>query len=195
MSVRFPIAVSILSVLFAVRLLADQLDMQNGDRYFGKVLSMSTDTVVLESDVLGKVNVPRKKVANISLGVNNVSTKNPAVPRTAAPQTQTNLDLSASLRSLGANTNFIAQIRDQMLSTATPEAKQKYDETVNGLMSGNLNVNDIRRQAKSSADQLRAMKKELGPEAGDSLDVYLEILDSFLKDSAISEKPVVSSPR
>src|ERR1051325_1070057 len=203
MSAKPPIVISILLVSFAFQLSADQLDMQNGDRYFGKILSMSADTVVLESDVLGKVNVPRKKVTNISLGANGallkVTTNQALVaPLPAQPATptavQTNLDLSASLGSLGANTNFIGQIREQMLATATPETQQKYDEMVAGLMSGKLNMNDLRRQAKSSADQLRAMKKELGPEAGDSLDVYLEILDNFLKESAISEKPVVSSP-
>jgi hypothetical protein len=201
MRAKLPIVISILFTSLAVRTSADQLDMQNGDRYFGKVLSMSADTLVLESDVLGKVNVPRKKVASISLGVNSVSTKATALPhtlpssaQTAAPTAQqTNLDLSASLRNLGANTNFIAQIRDQMLSTATPEAKQKYDQTVTGLMSGNLNMNDLRRQAKSSANQLRAMKKELGPEAGDSLDMYLEILDSFLKESGTENSATAAS--
>ena len=39
----------ILMFVAATRLRADLVEMQNGDRYAGKVLSVSADTVVLES--------------------------------------------------------------------------------------------------------------------------------------------------
>jgi hypothetical protein len=180
--------------LIATSLRADQVEMQNGDRYFGKVLSVTAETVVLASDVLGNINVPRKNVATLTLGRNSAAPKaatNVAQVsvatnlRTVAPSgalANTNADLSAELRKLGANTNFVRQIREQMLA-ATPEAAGKYDEMVNGLMSGTLNLNDLRREAKSSADQLRALKRELGPDAGDSLDIYLDVLDGFLKEA------------
>src|ERR1051325_5916669 len=178
MSAKTPVLLCLAAIFFNVTIRADELNMQNGDRYFGRIVSMSENTVVLQSDVLGKVNVPRTKVASISLGANtsapkpvtNLTRTVSAPTQTSVPATatQTNLDLSAALRGLGANTNFIAQIREQMLNTATPDTRAKYDETVAGLMSGNLNLNDIRRQARSSANQLRTMKKELGPEASDS---------------------------
>ena len=171
-------------VLAAPRLRADLVEMQNGDRYSGKVLSVSADTVVLDSEVLGKINVPRKKVASLMFGTNaaapkaaaniarvSVSTNLPTTASSAA-LANTNLDLSAAFRNLGANTNFVGQIRQQMLA-GSPEAAGKYDEMVNGLMSGELNLNDLRREAKSSADQLRELKRDLGPEAGDSIDAYL----------------------
>src|SRR5437773_1817147 len=46
---------SILFILFltAVWLRADQVEMQNGDRYLGTVLSLDTNTLVLRSAVLG----------------------------------------------------------------------------------------------------------------------------------------------
>lgn len=187
----------------ATLLRADQVELQNGDRYNGTVLSVTADTVVLESEVLGKINVPRKQVANLALGAN------PAVPKTAtnparisgvtnlpvAAPTQKpanpNVDLSAAFRNLGANTNFVRDIREQMLRDS-PAAASKYDEMINGLMSGKLNLNDLRREAKSSADQLRALKRELGPEADDSLDTYLEVLDGFLKESAA--EPASTAP-
>jgi len=185
---------------------ADQVDMQNGDRYFGKVLSVSADTVVLESEVLGKINVPRKKVASLAFGPNAAAPKAatnvaPASMPTNLPTAAslaalagTNTDLSAALRNLGANTNFIRQIREQMLA-GSPEAASKYDELVNGLMSGKLNLNDLRREAKSSADQLRALKHDLGPEAGDSLDAYLEVLDNFLKETAAEPASATPAPQ
>lgn len=185
---------------------ADQVEMQNGDRYTGKVLSVTADTVVLESEVLGKLNVPRKNVANLVFGAN------PVVPKTATNfarisgltnlsaaiavnrSANTNADLSVAFRNLGANTNFVQNIREQMLRDS-PAAASKYDDMVHGLMSGKLNLNDLRREAKSSADQLRALKRELGPEVGDSLDTYLEVLDGFLKENAAEPASTAPVPR
>ena len=77
----------------------------------------------------------------------------------------------------------------------SPEAAGKYDEMVNGLMSGELNLNDLRREAKSSADQLRELKRDLGPEAGDSIDAYLVVLDNFLKETAAEPTNATPAPR
>ncbi len=202
MSYGFAMKTKLLSVSYGIIFMfvaafwlrADVVEMQNGDRYFGKVLSMSADTVVLESEVLGKINVPRKNVASLAFGTNAVATKAVAsvapvsiatnLPSVSslADLTDTNADLSAAFRNLGANTNFVGQIRDQMLA-GSPEATSKYDEMVKNLLNGSLNMDDLLREAKSDADQLRALKRDLGPDAGDSLDGYLDVLDDFLKES------------
>jgi hypothetical protein len=191
----------ILLFVAAPRLRADLVEMQNGDRYAGKVLSMTADTVILESAVLGKINVPRKQVASLSLGTNaavqkaaanaakvSVPTNLPAAASSVS-LTNANGDVSAALRRLGANTNFVVQIRQQMLA-GSPEAAGKYDELVGGLMSGQLSLSDLRNQAKSYADQLREMKRDLGPEADDSIDTYLSVLDNFLQETAAEAKGV-----
>ena len=174
---------------------ADQLEMQNGDRYSGKVLSVSADTVVLDSEVLGKINVPRKKVARLAFGTNAAApTASSPVARLVVPtnlptaaalagSTKTNVDVSATLRDQGSETNFIGQIRRQMLA-GSPEASGKYDQMVSDLLTGKMNMDDLRREAQSSADQLRQLKREFGPDAGDSFDAYLDVLDHFLKESA-----------
>ncbi len=179
----------------APRLRADLVEMQNGDRYAGKVLSVSTDAVVLQSDMLGKINVPRKQVASLTFGTNaaastaatgaakvSVPANLPAAV-SAAALTNADLDISAALHRLGSNTNVVTQIRQQMLG-GSPEAAGKFDEMVGGLMSGQLSLTDLRNQAKSYADQLREMKRDLGPEAGESIDTYLSVLDNFLKETA-----------
>jgi hypothetical protein len=184
----------------ALWLRADEVEMQNGDRYFGQVLSVSDDTVVLQSEVLGKINVPRKNVAGLAFGTNAVtamttaSTAQISTPTNlpAAPSlnelTGTNANDSAILRNLDADTNVIQKIREQMLS-GSPEATAKYDELVNGLMSGSLNMDDLRREARADADQLRALKHDLGPDAGDAIDGYLDVLDDFIKESDSSDRP------
>jgi len=166
-------------------------------------LSVSADTVVLESEVLGKISVPRTKVSNLAFGTNAAAPKAPSKAAQASARTnlptaaslsalaRTNQNFAAAIRNQGANTNAIRQIREQMLGDS-PEAAGKYDEMVNGLMSGKLSIDDIRREAKSSADQLRAFQRDLGGNLGDLLDAYLAVLDEFLKQTA--SEPTTTTP-
>lgn len=179
-----------LLALSAVSLRADQLQMQNGDRYIGKILSVTSNSVVLQSEVLGKVTLPREKVSSLSFGTTAAAvpaSSAPGIPAitTTSPRLSggTNADLSAAFQSLNGNTNFIQQIRQQMLAGSTPEANQKYDELVGGLMSGKMSVNDLRNEAKTSIDQINQLKRELGPEADESLNSYLAILQNFVNEA------------
>ena len=74
------------------------------------------------------------------------------------------------------------QVETQFLSDADPAAKSKYNELMAGLMSGKLNIGDIRTEAKSASDQLRSLKKDTGDSTG-ILDSYLEILDKFVAET------------
>ncbi len=166
---------------------ADQIEMQNGDRYSGSVLSMTPDTVVLKSDVLGEIKVPRIKVSTITLGSAAnashlvASTNNPASARRTL-QEQSTAATPDALRQLGANTNLVQQIRKQFLGDADPQANDKFDDLLTGLMTGKVDIDGLRAQAKSAADQLRSMKKDMGGDAGETLDTYLAVLDNFLSE-------------
>src|SRR5437870_5601474 len=61
---------AVLFVWFLARFCAtaDQIEMQNGDRYIGRLLTFTNDTLVLQSDLLGVVPLPRAKVASVVLG-------------------------------------------------------------------------------------------------------------------------------
>jgi hypothetical protein len=164
---------------------ADQIEMQNGDRYSGVVVSMTPDTVMLKSEILGQIKLPRGKISTIALGPASkpghpvAPTNNPLAPAAA----------SSAFSQLGANTNVIKQIRDKFLADAGPEANGKFDELLTGLMTGKLDMNDLRAQAKTAADQVRSMKKDAGPEASETLDVYLQVLDGFLAESEPAATP------
>ncbi len=182
---------AVILFLATICLRADQVDMQNGDRYLGTVLSLDTNTLVLRSAVLGTVNLPRGHVAHITLGPGGATNFTRAASVTKPQQTASSIaitngmtDLSASLRQLGANTNFIEQVRAQFLVDAGPEANNKFNGMVSGLLSGRLTVNDIRAEAKSAADQLNELKRDLGEDAGGALDGYLAILENFLRETA-----------
>ena len=184
-----PFGVCFLFLLVAGWLRADQVELKNGDRYLGNVLSLTPDALVLQSEVLGKLVLPRSKVATITFGPAPTSgqSTSPTNALIHAPQgaiINTNSNLAAALGKLGGNTNFIGQVREQFLNGAGPEANKKFDDTLNGLMNGKLDLNSLRAEAKSSADQLRALKHDLGNEGGESLDAYLDILENFLKETA-----------
>lgn len=153
--------------------------MMNGDHYSGAVLSMSADTVFVQSEVLGQIKLPRSKVSTITLGA--------AVTRPAAPtRTSANnsVDTTGALAQLAKNTNLVQQIRKQFLSDVGPEANGKFDDLLNQLVTGKLDVSGLRAQAKSAADQIRAMEKDGGGDPSGILDTYVGILDSFIAESA-----------
>jgi len=83
-------------------------------------------------------------------------------------------------------------VRAQFLSDAGPEANNKFDELAGGLLNGKLSVEDIRAEAKSAADQVRALKREMGDDATSGLDGYLVILDKFLEETTPAAKPTNS---
>lgn len=168
---------------------ADQVEMQNGDRYLGHVVSLNADALILQSEFLGKVTLPRSRIAIITLGTPAAAKVQPASGASnAQPQAATNAASSdtpiATLRNLTGDTNLIEQVRGQFLSGAGGPANSKFDDLLAGLASGKLDMDGLRAQAKSSADQLRALKRESGGAADASLDVYLDILDNFLKETA-----------
>jgi hypothetical protein len=179
---------------------ADQIEMQNGDRNAGDVLSLNAHTVVMQSDVLGTVRLARTNVAVITLGtapaINSPALQSPTnghAPAAAAVPATAPRILSPRLRQLGASTNLIQQVQKQFLGDAGPEANTKFNELLSGLMSGKVSVEDIRAQAKSAADQLRALRREGGEETGFAVDTYLAILDHFVKETAPAA-PAAKSP-
>jgi hypothetical protein len=190
----FSAGIALSTVVFFAR--ADQIVMQNGDRYNGRVLSVSPTNIVLQSDVLGVVNLSRSKVANVAMGLAAVTNSTPAaqLARTNAPA-----DLSAAVRQLGAQSNLVQQVRAQFLATASPEVNQKFDQMLGDLGSGKMSMADLRAEAKSAAAQLRALEKESGDDSSGTLGVYLSILDGFLAETesataGVTNKAVRAKP-
>jgi hypothetical protein len=178
---------------------ADQVNMQNGECYIGKVVTLSNETVIVQSEVLGVVKVPRARIASITFGTNAV-TRVVQTPVAKSPQpqklvaTNSSPDLTVAINQLRANPNAMQQVQQQMLAGADPKATEMFNQMMGGLMNGSLNVGDIRAQAKSAADQLRAAKKELGDDAGFAVDGYLAVLDGFLRETATTTGATTNAP-
>ncbi len=167
---------------------ADQVEMKNGDRYVGQVISLSPDTLVLKNEILGTIKLPREKVSQLTLGTNMVAT---------APRPATNVvtaalpagfsakaaTLARSQPTSAAPTNVMRQVQEQLLLDASPQAQQKYQELAGGFLSGQVSESQIRAEAQAAADQLKKFKAELGADASEELDGYLAILESFLGET------------
>ena len=189
--VRQMITIVALAMWAAGPLRADQVVMQNGDTYGGKVLSLTTNSLVLQNENLGNITLPRSKIASIILGILPAATNSPvarplepAAGRPASVQTNFLVELSAAFRGLRDQTNLIQQVKSQILDPAGPEAAAKFNELLDGLGTGKIGLSDLRAEARSAADQLRSLKTELGPEVSAELESYLVILDGFLKETA-----------
>jgi hypothetical protein len=157
--------------------------MQNGDRFIGRVVSLNDDKLVLESDTLGTLRLMRAKVASITFGTGTRSEAAKTPPRHPAPLSIPAASTNGIAAPKVSTSHTIQQIQAQFLAGAGPEANNKFNELLTGLLSGRLSVGDIRVQAKSAVDQIRVMKRDLGSDAGEALDSYLTILDNFLKES------------
>ena len=158
---------------------ADIIEMQNGDRYGGTVIAVSSTNLLFQSETQGRITLPRDKVATVTFG-KIVSPALAAAPKTALTTNHTP-DLLLQLRQANPKTDS-SQVKD-LLSSAGPEATQKFNETLQGLMAGKISMTDIRKQARESVEQLEEAKGEFGGEMGDLLDGYLGILRNFLKET------------
>lgn len=184
-------------------LVADQVTMLNGDVYNGTVLAMSTNNLVLNNENLGVVNVPRAKVTAIHFGSAVTGSTLSAMPRVsspagtpaATPANADNADLATALRGLRDQTNLLQQVQSQVLgSAASPEADAKFNELVDGLSAGKIDMNGLRAQASEAAAQIKELKKELGPNDNGEMDSYLVILNSFLQETAPGNKATNLNP-
>lgn len=207
----------VLLLLGPARVRADQVEMSNGDRYVGRVLSLSGETLVLQSEVLGNLRLPRGRISTILLDPRPVAAGTNTAPRAlAAPggkpalttnnfgkvagaSTNASTEFSAAMRQLGTNSSMLRQVQDQLLTGAGPEAQAKFNDLMGGLLSGKIDLTQLRAEAKTTLEQARRMRGDLGEEGGGMLDSYLSILDGFLKEtepevSSTNKVPAVSVP-
>lgn len=175
--------------------------MRNGDHYLGSVVSLSSNTLVLQSEVLGTLRLPRAAVAAIQFSQPAATNGPAAASAAAAALSAPKLEVSVPAASLptgpssaGSESKLLDQLRSQMAGAEGAEARKLFTDMAGGLMTGRLGINDIRAQAQATLDEVRKAQKELGPEAGDALDGYLSILENFLGRAASGEGTASTNP-
>lgn len=166
---------------------ADVVECDNGDRYNGKVLSMDEKEVKLQNDIAGTITIPRVRIVGIQFRQMQARVANRAATNAAAISAQPPTWDAAELE----------RIQNEYLATATPEANQMFQQMVQGMQSGQINLGDLRARAAATLRDLRAAQKESGEDAlGGILETYGEVLESFLQQTAAGVRtPAVQSVR
>ncbi|QDU97321.1 hypothetical protein [Lignipirellula cremea] len=203
------LVVGLAGCLLAAPALADTLRLANGDSVTGKVLSIDAEQVQLESDVLGKLTIPRAKIASIHFGdappaaapaqAAPADLKVPKLPAITAEQKKyleeqtrktgaTPADVLKQLQSGGVDPNAVDEITRNLPGFAAPEVQEYFNNTLGGLQSGQLNIGDIRKDAVKARDQIKELQEELGPEAA-ALNGYLGILENFIRKTESEAEP------
>jgi hypothetical protein len=103
----------------------------------------------------------------------------------------------AQMRKEGIQPQLINQVQEQIFGKASPEASQKFEEIMGGLMSGQISVQDLRGQARNAIQQARDAKRDLGGDAGEMLDGYIAILEKFVNEtdpSTTASAPATTPP-
>ena len=197
-------ALIILLAIPALPARCEILLLNNGDQYRGTVLGMNASNVIFQSEIQGRVFLPRNKVAQIILNEAVVAkaATNAAVkpgagavvmagPPTAAGSPSGD-SVTEEMRKQGIDPKIINEIQGEIFGKTSPQAAAKYNELMSGVLTGRLGVQDIRAEAQKTINQVKAMKKDLGDDAGDLLDGYVAILEKFVADSEDSGNQVAA---
>jgi hypothetical protein len=171
---------------------ADEVVMQNGDILNGIVLGMSTNDLTLKDDNLGTITLSRAKITSVVFGKVQPPTPWVSTPPNdivihayRTPETNSISDLQTELRGLRDQTNLIQEVQAQILgSSASPEAVNKFNELLDGLSTGKIDINELRAEAQSAAQQLESFTNQMGADDSGEAESYLAILNSFLKETA-----------
>jgi len=83
------------------------------------------------------------------------------------------------LRRDGVPEREIAELYEQTPLLRSPAASREFNKRLDGLITGQMDLGDIRKDALKVTEQLKELKADLGPE-GAALDGYLQILEGFL---------------
>ena len=100
---------------------------------------------------------------------------------------QTPEDAVEELRRLGVSEAMKKNLQLSLPGFTTPEVQGYFNDRVQGLMNGSIQIGDIRNDAIDAREQLKGIMGELGPDAA-ALQGYFSILDHFIKETAPKRK-------
>ncbi len=91
-------------------------------------------------------------------------------------------DIVQKLRTEGIDSRMMKDLEKQIPLLGVPGVKGYFNERLQGLMSGKMDLSDLRKDAIKARNGLRDLQKDLGPN-GAALNGYLQILDGFIDET------------
>jgi hypothetical protein len=200
---------------------ADSVELVNGDVLNGKVVSLDDRELRLTSDIHGELTIRRDKVAAIGFGDRKITRpaavadratgRGGANSRTNATSGQASTSLTVpvapgsvedvvrQLRAQGLNVEQVGNLQKELPLLKEPGVKKYFDDTLQGLIQGDINVSDVRKDAIRVREEYRKTAKSLGPEGertlNQALGGYLQILDNFIRETEPKKEDTRSEDR
>lgn len=97
-----------------------------------------------------------------------------------APRYGTPEEAVEQLRQEGTPPGLTEQLQLLLPGFATPDVQAYFNQTVDGLSTGSITLDDLRKDAINARDQLKELQDDLGP-SGQALDGYRAILENFIR--------------
>ena len=147
----------------------ETLELRNGDRFQGKLLSVQDENLEWQHVVLGKLTIPRDQVAAVYF-----------IP----PREEKNTETGGDVTKLKIDPETVDKVRLEVLGAAPQGAHDMFNEMISGLSSGEIQMADVRRMAMDTVAQVESLQEDLGEDVGFALDGYLGILKNFIQKTA-----------
>jgi hypothetical protein len=185
---------------------ADSVELVNGDVINGKVVSLDDRELRLTSDIHGELSIRRDKVAAIALGERKLTRSIGAGAASGRASTSVAVpvapgsaeDVVRQLRAQGLNVDQVGDLQKQLPLLKEPAVKKYFDDTVQGLIKGDINVGDVRKEAVRVREEYRKTAKSLGPEGEKALEQalggYLQVLDKFIRETEPKKEEAAQQP-
>jgi len=106
-----------------------------------------------------------------------------------AKRNKTPEDVIEELRRDGIAPGTLEAIHSAVPGLAAPEVQDHFNDRVDGLISGDLDIGDIRKDAEKAVADLEELQADLGPD-GAALNGYLSILKGFIKKTTPAPAPM-----
>jgi len=175
----------ILSILLILHpLVSETLELRNGDRFQGKLLSVQENGLEWEHAVLGKLTIPKEQVAAVYFVT-------PQAVETSHKISSITNGAAQDTSKMQIAPEMVDKVRMEILGAAPQEAQDQFNEMVSGLVSGKIQVGDVRKMAIDTVAEVESLREDLGEDVGFALDGYLSILKSFIGKTAPAEEPKV----
>lgn len=205
---------------------AETIELKNGDIIQADLLQVTEKTLRIRHEIFGEVDIPRAQVNAIVMGDRTSpeakkmkpdgTKKKQETPKEIidrlvnkdfGPQSVKKLEQGAKrqstpedaveqLRREGIDPNIERSLHMLLPGFGAPEVQGYFNERVDGLMSGSITIQDIRKDAVGARDQLRELMDDLGQD-GAALQGYYSILDNFIQKTkpAGEEVPKKEPPK
>ena len=173
---------ALLASLLVSAVRAETVELVNGDVLHGQVTLLDKKQLTIRSELLGELKIPRSQVASITLVARKKESGSRAKQETSKSG-GTPEDVLRQLRTEGVDASAMSTLKKQFPLLGTPGVSQYVNDKLSALITGRLDLQDIRKDAVRARDQLNSLKKDLGPEAN-ALNGYLSILESFIRETA-----------